>query len=131
MNCTDLAVRHKDAVDIIDLHGSVLRSEEHKALQTAISRLMQTGSTRILINMAEIITIKETLVWPLVQVCIDAAKAGGQAKLLNVGEPVKTILRTTGLDTFIETQEDEEAAVRTLSTYAIPDTAPGSEYFLG
>jgi anti-sigma B factor antagonist len=131
MNYTMLAVRHKDDVDIIDLYGIVLRSEEHKALQAAIRRLVSSGSTRILINMAEIIVINQAVVWPLMQMCIDTAKAGVKAKLLNVGEPVKTKLETTGIYSIFETEEDEESAIRSLSTYAASHTAPGSEYFLG
>ena len=131
MKSTTLTVRHKNDVDIIDLRGTVLHNEEYEALHAAILCLVEMGSRRILINMDGLTIIKQELVWPPVQVCAETAKTGGKAKLLNVGQHVKTILHASGLYDLFEAEVDEDSAVRSFSAYTIPRSGPGSEYFIG
>jgi anti-sigma B factor antagonist len=130
MNSTNLTVRQTGDVAIVDLHGRLTQSEGSGAFQETIWKLVETGSTRILLNMADITTIDSCGIRELVDGYAGIARAGCKMNLLNVSEPVKTLLQTMGLCDAFETQEDEEWPVRSFSAYAITRFAPGSEYFL-
>jgi anti-sigma B factor antagonist len=131
MSFTSFTLRQKGDVAVIDLHGKSVQHKGCRALQETIGKLVETGSTRVLLNLADINSIDNSGLLELVLGCADIARAGGQLKLLNVSKHVRTRLLTTGLCAVFETQEDEESAIRSLSAAATARFAPGSEYFLG
>jgi anti-sigma B factor antagonist len=130
MNLTNPTVRQKGGVAIVDLHGRLTQGEGSGAFRETIWKLVETGSTRILLNMAEIATIDSSGIRELLDGCTGIARAGGMMKLLNVTEHVKTLLETAGLRDVVETREDEESAAKVLSA-VIARFSPGSEYFFG
>jgi|NGEPerStandDraft_6_1074524.scaffolds.fasta_scaffold90403_1 anti-sigma B factor antagonist len=131
MSFTNFTVRQKGDVAIIDLHGNSPDRKGRKPFHGPIGKLVEAGSTRVLLNMVDICRIDDAGLLELLLWSADIARAGGKLKLLNVSKRVKTRLQTTGLCAIFEMQEDEESAVHSLSAAVLARFAPGSEYFFG
>jgi anti-anti-sigma factor len=119
MSFTNITLRQKGDVAIIDLHGRSAHHEGCRPFQETIGKLVEAGSARVLLNMADITSIDNSGLLELLLGCTEVARSGGKLQLLNVSKRVKTRLQTTGLCAVFETQEDEESAVRSLSVSVI------------
>jgi anti-sigma B factor antagonist len=132
MSSAKLTIRQKGDVTIVDVGGRLTPSEGSGALRDAFRELVETGSKRILLNMAAITEFDSSGIGELVVGYTSIARAGGTMKLLNANKRLKTFLKVTRLCEVFETQEDEESAVRSFSAFeTAARLAPGTEYFLG
>lgn len=127
-----IAVRQRGSVAVVDVRGRLTHREGSAAFREAIGKLVEVGSSRILLNLADLETLDAEGRQELIAECMHIARAGGQVKLLNVGQRVKAFLHTTGLCEAFETLEDEESAVRSLAAAKVARRFfSRSEYFLG
>jgi anti-sigma B factor antagonist len=110
-----MAVHEKSGVSVVDISGKLTLGESTSALRNKMHELAESGSGRILLNMADVTYIDSSGIGELVAAHTTVANAGGDIKLLNLAERVHDLLKITKLYTVFEVFEDEASAVGSFS----------------
>ena len=106
-----LTTHEKGDVIIVDVSGRLTLGESTSALRTMMRELVEGGSRRIVLNMAEVTYIDSSGIGELVAAYTTIATAGGELKLLNLAKRVHELLYITKLYTVFESFEDEASAI--------------------
>ena len=99
-------------VVILDLHGKILIGEGDDALREAVTRLSDSGKTKILLNLADVPYVDSAGLGEIVRTYTTVSRKGGKLKLLNLTKKIQDLLSITKLLTVFETYESESEAVR-------------------
>jgi anti-sigma B factor antagonist len=99
-------------VVILDLHGKILIGEGDDALRDAVNRLVDSGKTKILLNLGDVPYVDSAGLGEIVRCYTTVSRKGGQLKLLNLTKKIKDLLAITKLLTVFETYDAEEEALR-------------------
>ena len=110
-----LTTHKKGDVIIVDVSGRLTLGESTSALRTMMRELVEGGSRRIVLNMAEVTYIDSSGIGELVAAYTTIATAGGVVKLLNLAKRVHELLYITKLYTVFESFEDEASALGSFS----------------
>ena len=110
-----LTTHKKGDVIIVDVSGRLTLGESTSALRTMMRELVEGGSRRIVLNMAEVTYIDSSGIGELVAAYTTIATAGGAVKLLNLAKRVHELLYITKLYTVFESFEDEASAIGSFS----------------
>jgi anti-sigma B factor antagonist len=110
-----MAVQNKNGVSVIAISGKLTMGEGTIALRDKIEEMAETGSDRILLNMAGVTYIDSSGIGELVAAHAHITSAGGEMKLLNVARRVLDVLKITRLYTVFEVFEDEDSAIRSFA----------------
>jgi len=97
---------------ILDLHGKIMIGEGDDALREAITRLVDGGSTRIVLNLAEVPYVDSAGLGEIVRCYTTVSRKGGRLKLLHLTKKIKDLLAITKLLTVFETYDSEDEAVK-------------------
>jgi anti-sigma B factor antagonist len=111
MSCK-AAVRHAGDVAIVDLSGRLVLGEGSGLIRNTIKDLVNKGTTRILLNLAEVSYMDSAGLGELVGSYASVTSAGGKIKLLNAQGRVSEVLTITKLYTVFESFTDESSALR-------------------
>jgi anti-sigma B factor antagonist len=98
-------------VVILDLHGKILIGEGDDALREAVTKLADSGKTKILLNLAEVPYVDSAGLGEIVRTYTTVSRKGGKLKLLNLTKKIEDLLSITKLLTVFETYESEDEAV--------------------
>ena len=101
----------------LDVNGKLVVSIGEKdldPLRAAFARQVETGRTRVALNLAEVPTIDARGLGEIVRGFNLLKAAGGGLVLMRVTDKVRRLLRLTRLDTVVPLADSEEAAVETL-----------------
>ncbi len=107
-----LSVRQVGDVSVVDAAGRITLGEGSSAFREVIRDLVNKGSRKVLLNLADISYIDSSGIGELVSGFTTVANHGGQLKLLRLTKRVQDLLQITKLYTVFEVFEDESAAVR-------------------
>jgi anti-sigma B factor antagonist len=99
-------------VIILDLHGKILIGEGDDALRDAVTKLVDSGKTKLLLNLAEVPYVDSAGLGEIVRCYTTVSKKGGKLKLLNLTKKIQDLLSITKLLTVFETFENESEAVK-------------------
>jgi anti-sigma B factor antagonist len=99
-------------VTILDLHGKILIGEGDDALRDAVTKLVDSGKTKLLLNLAEVPYVDSAGLGEIVRCYTTVSKKGGKLKLLNLTKKIQDLLSITKLLTVFETFENESEAVK-------------------
>jgi anti-sigma B factor antagonist len=102
-------------VVILDLHGKILIGEGDDALREAVTRLSDSGKTKILLNLADVPYVDSAGLGEIVRTYTTVSRKGGKLKLLNLTKKIQDLLSITKLLTVFETYESENDAVRSFA----------------
>ena len=102
-------------VVILDLHGKILIGEGDDALREAVTRLSDSGKTKILLNLADVPYVDSAGLGEIVRTYTTVSRKGGKLKLLNLTKKIQDLLSITKLLTVFETFESENDAVRSFA----------------
>jgi anti-sigma B factor antagonist len=97
---------------ILDLHGKIMIGEGDDALREAVTRLVDGGSTRIVLNLAEVPYVDSAGLGEIVRCYTTVSRKGGRLKLLHLTKKIKDLLAITKLLTVFETYDSEDEAVK-------------------
>ena len=100
--------REEDSVTILNVTGEF-------TLRDKVWQAMETGSGRILLNMAGMPRIDSFGIGEPVAAYTSIVRAGGELKLAHVTRQVRAMLDLTGLCAVFEIHEDESSALRSFS----------------
>ncbi|MEO8595003.1 MAG: STAS domain-containing protein [Candidatus Solibacter sp.] len=105
-----LTSRVEGNVTIVDTSGRLTLGEGTSLLRDKLRELVDGGSRRIVLNMADVTYIDSSGLGELVAVHTTVTRASGQVKLLNLAKRVHDLLKLTKLYTVFETFENEAQA---------------------
>ena len=106
-----LICRVEGDVTIVDTSGRLTLGEGTSLLRDKLRELVDGGSRRVLLNLAEVTYIDSSGLGELVAAYTTVDRAGGKVKLLNLAKRVHDLLKITKLYTVFETFEAEGPAI--------------------
>ena len=104
--------RQASDVTILDLHGKILIGEGDDALRDAVTKLVDGGKTKILLNLADVPYVDSAGLGEIVRCYTTVSRKGGKLKLLNLTKKNQDLLSITKLLTVFETYDSEAEAVK-------------------
>jgi anti-sigma B factor antagonist len=107
--------RQAGDVTILDLKGKITIGSGDVALRQAIHEVMNSGATKILINMADVSTIDSSGIGELVSAYTTATNRGARLKLINLPAKVTDILTITQLITVFDVYDSEAEGISSFS----------------
>jgi anti-sigma B factor antagonist len=99
-------------VFILDVSGKIQIGEGDDALREAMARLVDTGKTKILLNLADVPYVDSAGLGEVVRCYTMVLRKGGRLKLVNLTKKIKDLLAITKLLTVFETFESEGDAIK-------------------
>jgi anti-sigma B factor antagonist len=108
-------VRKAGDVTILDLKGRITIGSGDVALRNSIQEALNSGATKVLINMADVSTIDSSGIGELVSAYTSATNRGARLKLINLPAKVTDILTITQLITVFDVYDSEAEGVRSFS----------------
>jgi anti-sigma B factor antagonist len=104
--------RQVNDVLILDLVGKIMIGEGDDALREAVTRLVDGGRTKIVLNLAEVPYVDSAGLGEIVRCYTTVSRKGGRLKLLHLTKKIKDLLAITKLLTVFETYDSEDEAVK-------------------
>ncbi|MBN2322020.1 MAG: STAS domain-containing protein [Acidobacteria bacterium] len=98
-------------VKILDCRGKITLGEGTMSLRTTVRELVDGGSKKLLLNLAEISYIDSSGIGELVSSFASASNREAHLKLLKLTNKTQQLLAIAKLLTVFETFENEEAAL--------------------
>jgi len=107
--------RQSGPITIVDLRGRIDLGEASLTFRQAILDLVESGRTKIILNLCEVYSVDSAGVGELVGAYMPVKSKGGELKLLNPTKKVLGILQITQLERVFEVYADEQMAIRSFS----------------
>ena len=107
--------RQVSEVVILDLHGKILIGEGDDALREAVTRLVDGGKSKILLNLADVPYVDSAGLGEIVRCYTTVSRKNGRLKLINLTKNIQDLLSITKLLTVFETFDSEDEGVRSFS----------------
>ncbi len=104
--------RAADGVTILDLQGKMLIGEGDELLREKINQLVENGTERIVLNLAEVPYVDSAGLGEIVRCYTTVSRKNGKLKLLHLTKRIHDLLSITKLLTVFETYDTEEEAVK-------------------
>ncbi len=107
--------RAVDGVTILDLQGKMLIGEGDELLREKINQLVENGTERIVLNLAEVPYVDSAGLGEIVRCYTTVSRKNGKLKLLHLTKRIHDLLSITKLLTVFETYDTEEEAVKSFT----------------
>jgi anti-sigma B factor antagonist len=107
--------RQRDGVTILDLKGKITIGAGDLALRNAVQQVLESGATKVLINMRDVTTIDSSGIGELVSAYTTAKNRGVTLKLFSLPEKVTDILTITQLITVFDVFDTEAEAINSFT----------------
>jgi anti-sigma B factor antagonist len=104
--------RAVDGVTILDLQGKMLIGEGDELLREKINQLVENGTEKIVLNLAEVPYVDSAGLGEIVRCYTTVSRKNGKLKLLHLTKRIHDLLSITKLLTVFETYDTEEEAVK-------------------
>ena len=104
--------RAVDGVTVLDLQGKMLIGEGDELLREKINQLVENGTERIVLNLAEVPYVDSAGLGEIVRCYTTVSRKNGKLKLLHLTKRIHDLLSITKLLTVFETYDTEEEAVK-------------------
>jgi anti-sigma B factor antagonist len=104
--------RQNGDVTVLEISGKVQGGPDDDVFRQTITNLVESGKTKVLLDLSDVPWMNSTGVGIIVSGFTTITNAGGQVKLLNVKERVKSILMVTRLLSVFESYYHEEDAIK-------------------
>ena len=103
--------RQSGDVVILDLEGKIMIGDGDDVLREAVSKLVESGKTKLVLNLGEVPYVDSAGLGEIVRCYTTVSRKGGKLKLLNLTKKIRDLLSITKLLTVFETYESEADAV--------------------
>lgn len=104
--------RAVDGVTILDLHGKMLIGEGDELLREKINSLVENGTEKIVLNLAEVPYVDSAGLGEIVRCFTTVSRKNGELKLLNLTKRIHDLLAITKLLTVFDTYDEESAVIK-------------------
>ena len=99
-------------VTILDLQGKMLIGEGDELLREKINQLVENGTEKIVLNLAEVPYVDSAGLGEIVRCYTTVSRKNGKLKLLNLTKRIHDLLSITKLLTVFETYDSEDEVVK-------------------
>src|SRR5215471_11229178 len=106
-----IGIHYLGTVASLDMRGKFIKGQGGFQLQMLVDKVLQAGTTKILLNLTEVPIIDSMGIGEIVRAFKRVQEAGGSLKLVGVTDRVYGALKITQLLDLIESFDNEEAAV--------------------
>lgn len=106
-----ISEREAGDITILDIEGRIMFGDGEERFRDAVTRLIESGRVKLVLNMALVPYIDSAGISQLVRTFVTAGNRGGRMKLLHLTKRVRELLNITRLLTVFEAFESEEEAV--------------------
>jgi anti-sigma B factor antagonist len=113
-------------VIIVDLSGRIVLGGGSDELRDLVRKLVSDGSKKILLNLRNVEYIDSSGLGELVSAFTSTRSQGGDLKLLNLTQRVRSLLRITRLLTVFDVTDDEATSVKSFSAAIGPSSLPAT-----
>lgn len=107
--------RAVEGVTILDLHGKMLIGEGDELLREKINSLVENGTEKIVLNLAEVPYVDSAGLGEIVRCYTTVSRKNGELKLLNLTKRIHDLLSITKLLTVFDSYDDEASAVKSFN----------------
>ena len=114
--------RAVDGVTILDLHGKMLIGEGDELLREKINSLVENGTEKIVLNLAEVPYVDSAGLGEIVRCYTTVSRKNGELKLLNLTKRIHDLLSITKLLTVFDTYEDEASVVKSFASRDVEES---------
>lgn len=111
-------------VVLLDVRGRLTLGQETAELRSKLTRLIEAGNLKIVLNLQGVSYIDSSGLSTLVACYATARKSSGSLKLTHLTTRVRDLLQITRLSTVFETYSSVEDAVKSFQTPAAEASAP-------
>ena len=102
-------------VTVLDLHGKIVIGEGDDALRDAVTKLVDGGVTKLLLNLADVPYVDSAGLGEIVRCYTTVSRKGGRLKLINLTKKIQDLLSITKLLTVFETFDTEDEGVKSFA----------------
>lgn len=106
-----ISEREAGDITILDVEGRIMFGDGEESFRDAVTRNIESGRVKLVINMAGVPYIDSAGISQLVRTFVTSSRKGGGMKLLHLTSRVRELLNITRLLTIWPAFESEEAAV--------------------
>lgn len=106
-----IGIHYLGTIASLDMRGKFIKGQGGFQLQMLVDKVLQAGTTKILLNLTEVPIIDSMGIGEIVRAFKRVQEAGGVLKLVGVTDRVYGALRITQLLDLIESFDTEEDAV--------------------
>jgi anti-sigma B factor antagonist len=104
--------RAVDGVTILDLQGKMLIGEGDELLREKINSLVENGTEKIVLNLAEVPYVDSAGLGEIVRCYTTVSRKNGELKLLNLTKRIHDLLSITKLLTVFDSYDNEQDAIK-------------------
>ena len=101
-------------VTVLDISGRITLGEGNVMLREIVRRLMENGSTKIVLNLGEVQYVDSSGVGELVKTHTTVRNQGGKLRLVNLNKRIYDLLQITRLAAVFDIEPDEASAIKSL-----------------
>ena len=102
--------RQAGDISILDIDGRIMFGDGEEDFCEAVTRVIESGRVKLVLNMAEVPYIDSAGISQLVRTFVTVGKRGGRMKLLNLSKRVREVLNVTRLLSVWDAYDSEEQA---------------------
>ena len=106
-----LKTRRLDDVVILDLSGRITMGEGTVMLRDTLQKLLAEGDRKFLVNLEAVDYIDSSGLGVLVSLSKKIREQGGELRLANLNDDLKTLFELTKLDTLFQIADSRERAL--------------------
>ncbi len=99
----------------MDLQGKMLIGEGDELLREKINSLVENGTEKIVLNLAEVPYVDSAGLGEIVRCYTTVSRKNGELKLLHLTKRIHDLLSITKLLTVFDTYEDEASVVKSFA----------------
>jgi anti-sigma B factor antagonist len=103
--------RQDGKVTILDLSGNITIGDGGRALDRAISGLVEEGKDKVLLNLADVVFVDSCGLGNMISGYNRVTGRGGEIKVVNLTERVRDLMTITKLVTVFDIFDEEAAAL--------------------
>jgi anti-sigma B factor antagonist len=104
-------IRKAGGATILEPQGSLQLGESEKQFRETVHELIDSGVTRLVINLAAVPEMDSSGIGAVVQVFVAITKGGGQCIFCGLAPHVTMVMKISRLDTVLNPVKDEAAAL--------------------
>jgi anti-sigma B factor antagonist len=114
--------RRKSDVVVVDMSGRLGAGDAVLLLRNAVRGFMQDGSSKFVLNLAQVSYLDSSGLGELVVTYTSARNRQGDVKLLSPSKFTKDLLQVAKLSSVFEIFDDETQAIQSLAIVNLPKT---------
>ena len=120
-NAMKIDERNVGDIVVLDMQGKLLIGEGDEILREKINALVESGKTKIVLNLGEVPYMDSAGLGEVVRCYTTVSRKNGKLKLVNLTKRLQDLLSITKLLTVFETYENEDDAKQALIDYIRDD----------